>query len=187
VLLWSIPVARCSRPYRGCLRATATRSSHSSMDRKRSPYIKSDPQVSAPDHQRRALDHVRCRAVLGKTRLLAGHDRPIYIILMSSNADQEHLVNALDSGADEFIRKASGRGGNSMHGLRSGERPCFACRREPHSVGNERSLDRSVSTAAHSSKKSAQSDLRRRRLPADRIAIMFDVDHFKTCQRHVWA
>ena len=40
-----------------------------------------------------------------ETRLLSGRERPIYIILMSSNSDQQHLINALDSGADEFIRK----------------------------------------------------------------------------------
>ena len=40
-----------------------------------------------------------------ETRLLSGHDRAIYIILMSSNSDQKHLINALDSGADEFVRK----------------------------------------------------------------------------------
>src|ERR1700704_5924027 len=40
-----------------------------------------------------------------ETRLLSGHDRAIYIILMSSNSDQGHLISALDSGADDFIRK----------------------------------------------------------------------------------
>src|ERR1700676_3690334 len=40
-----------------------------------------------------------------ETRLLSGRDRAIYIILMSSNSDQKHLINALDSGADEFIGK----------------------------------------------------------------------------------
>lgn len=40
-----------------------------------------------------------------ETRLLAGHDRAIYIILMSSNSEQAHVINALDGGADEFIRK----------------------------------------------------------------------------------
>src|ERR1700681_4038091 len=40
-----------------------------------------------------------------ETRLISGRDRAIYIILMSSNSDQRHLINALDSGADEFIGK----------------------------------------------------------------------------------
>jgi diguanylate cyclase (GGDEF)-like protein len=40
-----------------------------------------------------------------QTRALGGHDRAIYIILMSSNFEEQHLIKALDSGADEFIRK----------------------------------------------------------------------------------
>jgi two-component system, cell cycle response regulator len=40
-----------------------------------------------------------------QTRLLGGHDRAIYIILMSSNFEEQNLIKALDSGADEFIRK----------------------------------------------------------------------------------
>jgi two-component system, cell cycle response regulator len=44
-----------------------------------------------------------------ETRLLSGHNRAIYIILMSSNSEQNHLINALDSGADEFIRKPPSR------------------------------------------------------------------------------
>ncbi len=43
--------------------------------------------------------------MLGDPAALSGHDRAIYIILMSSNSEQKHLINALDSGADEFIRK----------------------------------------------------------------------------------
>jgi DNA-binding response OmpR family regulator len=42
-----------------------------------------------------------------ETRLLSGRERPIYIILMSSNSDQQHLINALDSGADEVHQKAA--------------------------------------------------------------------------------
>lgn len=44
-----------------------------------------------------------------ETRLLAGRDRAIYIILMSSNSDQKQLINALDSGADELIGKPPAR------------------------------------------------------------------------------
>ena len=40
-----------------------------------------------------------------ETRLLASRDRPIHIILMSSNYDQSHMIEALDSGADDFIGK----------------------------------------------------------------------------------
>jgi two-component system, cell cycle response regulator len=44
-----------------------------------------------------------------ETRLLSGYDRAIYIILMSSNSDPKQLINALDSGADELIRKPPAR------------------------------------------------------------------------------
>jgi diguanylate cyclase (GGDEF)-like protein len=40
-----------------------------------------------------------------ETRVLAGRDRPIYVILMSSNSDKKRLGEALDSGADDFISK----------------------------------------------------------------------------------
>ena len=40
-----------------------------------------------------------------ETRLLAGRDRPIYVILMSSSIDKSKLGEALDSGADDFISK----------------------------------------------------------------------------------
>ena len=38
-----------------------------------------------------------------ETRVLAGRDRPIYVILMSSSIDRSRLCEALESGADDFI------------------------------------------------------------------------------------
>lgn len=40
-----------------------------------------------------------------EARLIASSGRPIYIILMSSNADEHTIIEALDSGADDFIGK----------------------------------------------------------------------------------
>jgi two-component system cell cycle response regulator len=40
-----------------------------------------------------------------ETRLVAGDRRAIYVILMSSNQERRHLIEALDSGADDFIGK----------------------------------------------------------------------------------
>ena len=40
-----------------------------------------------------------------ETRVLAGRDRPIYVILMSSSIEKNRLGEALDSGADDFISK----------------------------------------------------------------------------------
>lgn len=40
-----------------------------------------------------------------EARLLASRNRPIYVILMSSSQDRSRLIEALDSGADDFISK----------------------------------------------------------------------------------
>jgi diguanylate cyclase (GGDEF)-like protein len=86
--------------------------------------------LAAPGHEvrpfvdgREALDHIKANAEVDvlitstepaslsgielcwEARLLAGCGRPMHIILMSSNRDQEHLVQALDCGADDFIGK----------------------------------------------------------------------------------
>src|SRR6202140_2713475 len=67
-------------------------------------YIKSNPGGSALIASAE-LTSMSALELCGETRLLSGHDRAIYIILMSSNSDKRHLINALDSGADEFIGK----------------------------------------------------------------------------------
>ncbi len=40
-----------------------------------------------------------------ETRLLATYGRPIYVLLLSTQYDQRCLIEALDSGADDFISK----------------------------------------------------------------------------------
>ena len=40
-----------------------------------------------------------------ETRLLATCRRPIYVLMMSTQYDQRSLIEALDSGADDFIGK----------------------------------------------------------------------------------
>lgn len=40
-----------------------------------------------------------------QARIVAGDRRPLYIIVMSSNYERGHLIEALDSGADDFIGK----------------------------------------------------------------------------------
>jgi len=51
------------------------------------------------------LTHMCGIEVCWEARLLATHRRPIYVLMMSSNYDQRTLVEALDSGADDFIGK----------------------------------------------------------------------------------
>jgi diguanylate cyclase (GGDEF)-like protein len=40
-----------------------------------------------------------------QARIVVGDRRPLYIIVMSSNYERGHLIEALDSGADDFIGK----------------------------------------------------------------------------------
>ena len=40
-----------------------------------------------------------------EARLIAGGQRPLYILVTSSNSEEKNVVEALDSGADDFISK----------------------------------------------------------------------------------
>jgi two-component system, cell cycle response regulator len=110
-----------------------------------------------------------------ETRLLCGHDRAIYIILMSSNSDQAHVINALDSGADEFIRKPPvidelyARLRSAERSLRlQGELIRLAMVDPLTGAFNRRAFFDRAAKLCSSASPSAR--------PA---AIMFDVDHFK--------
>lgn len=67
-------------------------------------HIKSDPDVGALITSAELVS-MSGLELCWETRLLAKNRRPIYIILMSSNQDRSNLVEALDSGADDFIGK----------------------------------------------------------------------------------
>ncbi len=67
-------------------------------------YIKADPDVRA------LITSAELASISGvelckKARALAGNQRPLYILLMSSSDEQNRLVQALDNGADDFICK----------------------------------------------------------------------------------
>ena len=51
------------------------------------------------------LKHMSGVELCWETRLLASCRRPIYVLMMSSQYDQRSLIEALDSGADDFIGK----------------------------------------------------------------------------------
>jgi diguanylate cyclase (GGDEF)-like protein len=51
------------------------------------------------------LKHMSGVELCWEARLLATCRRPIYVLMMSSQYDQRSLIEALDSGADEFIGK----------------------------------------------------------------------------------
>jgi two-component system cell cycle response regulator len=69
--------------------------------------IKADPDVTAvitaaEPHSISGLE------VCWETRLIAGSQRPIYVILMSSSASDDRLAVALDHGADDILNNPPG-------------------------------------------------------------------------------
>src|SRR3954469_5460082 len=67
-------------------------------------YIKNDLQAGALITSAE-LSPMSGLELCWETRLLASGQRPIYILLMSSNYERHTLVEALDAGADDFIGK----------------------------------------------------------------------------------
>jgi two-component system, cell cycle response regulator len=134
-------------------------------------FIKSDSEVNALITSAE-LTSMSGLELCWETRLLSGPDRTIYIILMSSNSEQQHLINALDSGADEFIRKPPA--GEELYArLRSADRMLrlqnelirLATIDPLTGVFNRRAFFEKAQQPLQSAKPFA--------------AVMFDVDHFK--------
>jgi two-component system cell cycle response regulator len=67
-------------------------------------YIKSEPEVDAliTSTEPTSMSGLE---LCSQTRLAAGTNRAIYVILMSSSTDETMLIEALDSGADDFVCK----------------------------------------------------------------------------------
>jgi two-component system, cell cycle response regulator len=108
-------------------------------------------------------------------RLLANNGRPIYVVLMSSNYDHAHVVEALDMGADDFIGKPPNA--EELYArLRSAERL----------VQMQNDLIRLASTDPLTGVNNRRAFFERANKAAARAAdgerlsaIIFDVDHFK--------
>jgi len=66
--------------------------------------IRTDPCIQALITSAE-LKHISGVELCWETRLLATCRRPIYVLMMSSQYDQRSLIEALDSGADDFIGK----------------------------------------------------------------------------------
>lgn len=66
--------------------------------------LKADPCIEALITSAE-LKHMSGVELCWEARLLATCRRPIYVLMMSSQYDQRSLIEALDSGADEFIGK----------------------------------------------------------------------------------
>ncbi|HYS47944.1 MAG TPA: diguanylate cyclase [Xanthobacteraceae bacterium] len=67
-------------------------------------YIRTDPGVGALVTSAELVS-MSGMELCWETRLLATPGRPIYVILMSSSQDRHKLIEALDSGADDYIGK----------------------------------------------------------------------------------
>jgi two-component system cell cycle response regulator len=67
-------------------------------------YIKSDPDVSALITSAEPLS-ISGLELCWQARLIATSHRPMYLIMMSATTDGNMLIEALDSGADDFISK----------------------------------------------------------------------------------
>jgi two-component system, cell cycle response regulator len=134
-------------------------------------FIKSAPDVSV------LMTSAELAAMSGlelcwEARLLSGRDRALYIILMSSNAEQSAVVNALDSGADEFIRKPPAS--EELYArLRTAER-LLGQQREMIVLANLDSLTGAFNRRAFFEKTGDLAEAGRAF-----AAVMFDIDHFK--------
>ena|GEM_PF-124895 len=137
-------------------------------------HIKSQPDVDALVTSAE-LASISGLELCWETRLLSGHDRAIYIILMSSNSEQKHLISALDSGADEFIRKPP-IGEELYARLRSAER-LLRLQRELIRLAMTDPLTGAFNRRAFFEK--ANQACKADTIAVHRTAIMFDVDHFK--------
>jgi two-component system cell cycle response regulator len=137
-------------------------------------HIKSNPEASA------LITSAELTTMSGvelcwETRLLSGRERAIYIIMMSSNSDQKHLISALDSGADEFIGKPPVE--EELYArLRSAER-LVRMQRELIRLAMVDPLTGLFNRRAFFEK--AHQAIARASASNQPAAIMFDVDHFK--------
>lgn len=66
--------------------------------------IRADPCIEAVITSAE-LTHMSGLELCWETRLIATCRRPIYVLMMSTEYDQRSLIEALDSGADDFIGK----------------------------------------------------------------------------------
>jgi two-component system, cell cycle response regulator len=137
-------------------------------------FIKSNSDVNALITSAE-LDSMSGLELCWETRLLSGRDRAIYIILMSSNSEQKQIINALDSGADELIRKPPA--GEELYArLRSADR-LLCLQRELIRLATVDPLTGVFNRRAFFENGQQLCELA---TPATRpAAIMFDVDHFK--------
>ena len=110
-----------------------------------------------------------------ETRVLASGGRPIHVILMSSNDDQATLIEALDSGADDFIGKPPAA--QELYArLRCADR-LLSMQREQVRLATTDSLTGMLNRRAFFEK--GEEICARAAAGRTFSAIMLDIDHFK--------
>jgi diguanylate cyclase (GGDEF)-like protein len=110
-----------------------------------------------------------------ETRLLATCNRQIYVILMSSSQDRHTLIEALDSGADDYIGKPP-IAEELYARLRAAERVA-AMHQELIRLATTDSLTGVLNRRAFF--EHARSACARAQAGAALSAVLFDIDHFK--------
>ena len=110
-----------------------------------------------------------------ETRMLEADDRPLYIIAMSSDQEITKAVEALDCGADDFIRKPPVAEELKAR-VRSAQR-LLSHRRELTVLASHDTLTSLLNRKAFTRKAEAKINATLR--PAPSCFAMIDIDHFK--------
>src|SRR5262245_43660512 len=136
--------------------------------------IKSDHSIDALITSAE-LDSMSGIELCWETRLLATERRPIFIVLMSSNKDHQHIIESLDGGADEFIGKPPFP--EELYArLRAGER-LLSTQRELARLATTDPLTGLLNRRACF--EAAKEFCARADAGGPLCAIMMDIDHFK--------
>lgn len=137
-------------------------------------YIRSDPKVGALVTSAE-LTSMSGMELCWETRLLATCDRQIYVILMSSSQDRRNLIEALDSGADDYIGKPPVA--EELYArLRAAERVA-SMQQELVRLATTDSLTGVLNRRAFFER--AREACARAGARAPLSAVLFDIDHFK--------
>lgn len=121
------------------------------------------------------LPHVSGLELCWEARLVSNEGKPLYVIAMSSNADGSQLVEALDSGADDFVAKPPVPA-ELYARLRAAERLNQA-RRELIRLATVDPLTELLNRRAFFER--AQAACRGAGTASPVSLVMFDIDHFK--------
>jgi two-component system, cell cycle response regulator len=137
-------------------------------------YIKSDQDVDILITSTEPIS-ISGAELCWETRLLASCLRPIHIIVMSSNDGEKHLIEALDGGADDFIRKPPAA--EELYARLRGAERLAAMQRQLIRLATTDSLTGMLNRRAffeHGHEACSKA------APGTALsAIMFDIDHFK--------